>query len=336
MRKIAKIASKDREALFRNTAAKMGMNEAIIEKDFWVCYMLDYLFHRCAWKDNLAFKGGTSLSKAYGLIERFSEDIDLILDWRVIGYGLNEPWAERSNTKQDAFNKEANERAEVFLRDTFLPAIVADLTAELGDNVKCFIDPDDAQTVKIAYPNSFSDVSILQEIRLEIGALAAWTPVRVADITPYAAQEYARVFEQPSTDILTVLPERTFWEKVTILHREAFRGEDRPFPTRYSRHYYDLYRMMQTDVKDNALADNDLLTKVVDFKDKFYRCPWARYDLAKRGTMRLLPPDYNLEKLRADYEHMQNMLFGNKPSFDEVMMGIEKLEKYINNRNGEE
>ena len=116
MRKIAKIASKDREALFRNTAAKMGMNEAIIEKDFWVCYMLDYLFHRCAWKDNLAFKGGTSLSKAYGLIERFSEDIDLILDWRVIGYGLNEPWAERSNTKQDAVNKEANERAEVFLK----------------------------------------------------------------------------------------------------------------------------------------------------------------------------------------------------------------------------
>ena len=80
MRKIATIPARDREALFRNTAAKIGMSEAIIEKDFWVCYMLDYLFRRYAWKDNLAFKGGTSLSKAYGLIERFSEDIDLILD----------------------------------------------------------------------------------------------------------------------------------------------------------------------------------------------------------------------------------------------------------------
>ena len=87
---------------------------------------------------------------------------------------------------------------------------------------------------------------------------------------------------------------------------------------------------MQTDVKDNALADNDLLTKVVDFKDKFYRCPWARYDLAKRGAMRLLPPEYNLDKLRYDYEHMQNMLFGNKPSFDEIMQGIAKLEDDIN------
>ena len=329
MRNIATIPARDREALFRNTAVKIGMSEAIVEKDFWVCYMLDYLFHRCAWKENLAFKGGTSLSKAYGLIERFSEDIDLILDWRILGYGINEPWEHRSNTKQDIFNKEANTRAEDFLHDTFLPSVIAGLTADLGDNVKCFIDDTDPQTVKIAYPNSFSDISILQEIRLEIGALAAWTPVKVAEITPYAAQEYGRLFKQPSTNILTVLPERTFWEKVTILHREAFR-EDRPFPTRYSRHYYDLYRMMQTEVKDNALANNDLLAKVVDFKDKFYRCPWARYDLAKRGTMRLIPPDYNLNKLRDDYEHMQNMLFGQRPSFEEVMAGIAMLEVEIN------
>ena len=330
MRKIATISARDREALFRNTAAKMGMSEAIIEKDFWVCYMLDYLFHRSAWKDNLAFKGGTSLSKAYGLIERFSEDIDLILDWRVLGYGLNEPWEGRSNTKQDIFNKEANTRAEEFLRDTFLPAVTADLTAELGEGVRCFIDDNEPQTVKIAYPNSFADMSTLQEIRLEIGALAAWTPVKVANITPYAAEKYARVFKQPTTEVLTVLPERTFWEKVTILHREAFREENRPFPARYSRHYYDLYRMMQTEVKYNALADNDLLTRVVDFKEKFYRCSWARYDLAKRGTMRLMPPNYNLDKLRYDYEHMQNMLFGNKPSFEEIMDGIQKLERSIN------
>ena len=330
MRNIARIAAEDREALFHNTAEAMKMTDAIIEKDFWVCYMLDYLFHRLEWKDHIAFKGGTSLSKAYGLIERFSEDIDLILDWRVLGYGIDEPWEQRSNTKQDIFNKEANTRAEEFLKNVFLPAIVKDLTAEIGAEVKCFIDEKDPQTVKIAYPNSFYDSSILQEIRLEIGALAAWTPVKVVDITPYAAQEYGRLFKQPSTDILTVLPERTFWEKVTILHREAFRAEDRPFPTRYSRHYYDLYRMMQTQVKDNALADNDLLTKVVDFKDKFYRCPWARYDLAKRGTMRLMPPDYNLDKLRDDYGHMQNMLFGNKPSFEEIMEGIAKLEADIN------
>ena len=112
MRNIATIKENDRKALFQNTAAKMGLTNAIIEKDFWVCFMLDYLFHRSVWKDSIAFKGGTSLSKSYDLIERFSEDIDLILDWRVIGFDLNEPWEERSNTKQDIFNKEANRRTE--------------------------------------------------------------------------------------------------------------------------------------------------------------------------------------------------------------------------------
>ena len=82
--------------LFRNTAQKSGLHEAIVEKDFWVCLTLDYLFHSCPWKEAFTFKGGTSLSKCYGLIKRFSEDIDLVLDWRVLGYGLNEPWEQRS------------------------------------------------------------------------------------------------------------------------------------------------------------------------------------------------------------------------------------------------
>ena len=308
----------------------MGISEAVIEKDFWVCYMLDYLFHRCAWKDNLAFKGGTSLSKAYNLIKRFSEDIDLILDWRVLGYEIDEPWEQRSNTKQDAFNKKANDRSEAFLRDVFLPAIKKDLTEELTLPIKCEIDPHDGQTVKFTYPNSFFDTAILQEIRLEIGALAAWTPAAEQTITSYAAEYYERVFEQPSTQILTVLPERTFWEKVTILHREAFRAESSTLPSRYSRHYYDLYCMAKSPVKECALADAALLTRVVAFKDKFYRCPWARYDLAKRGTMRLMPPEYNIQKLREDYEHMQNMIFGDKPEFDMVLQVIEKLENEIN------
>ena len=86
MRSVAKLPDSDRRDLFRNTANKMGLHDAIVEKDFWVCFTLDYLFHRSPWKDAITFKGGTSLSKAYHLIDRFSEDIDLILDWRVLGY----------------------------------------------------------------------------------------------------------------------------------------------------------------------------------------------------------------------------------------------------------
>ena len=173
MRNVARLPESDRRELFRNTADKMGLNDAIVEKDFWVCFTLDYLFHRCPWKDAITFKGGTSLSKAFNLISRFSEDIDLILDWRVLGYGRDEPWGKRSNTKQDAFNKEANARAEVFLAEQFGPTIQAELSWELGCEANIYIDEKDKQTVIFAYPHLFTNSATLQVIRLEIGALAA-------------------------------------------------------------------------------------------------------------------------------------------------------------------
>ncbi len=330
MRNIAKIDTKDRKALFQNTSSKMGLTTAIVEKDFWVCFMLDYLFHRCKWKENIAFKGGTSLSKGYGLIERFSEDIDLILDWRVIDYGINEPWEKRSNTKQDIFNKEANSRTEIFLKNVFIPAIVSDLEKELNFPINCYIDGNETQTVVFAYERLFEDESILPVIRLEIGALAAWTPADLRTITPYVAEQYPKLFENSGTKILTVLPKRTFWEKVTILHREAYRPENKTFPPRYSRHYYDLYCMMNSFVKDDAFADTELLEKVVRFKDKFYRCSWAKYEEAKVGTMKLMPPERNIQVLKDDYKHMQNMIYGNKPDFDTIIKSIEQLEKEIN------
>jgi len=330
MKQIATLAPEDRRDLFTNTASKMGLTIAIIEKDFWVCWTLDYLFHRCPWKKNLAFKGGTSLSKAYGLIERFSEDIDLILDWRVLGYQAEEPWEARSNTKQDRFNKEANERAERFLRDEFVPAVQIALSEELGMAMQLEPDPDDGQTILFTYPQEFQDRTILQVIRLEIGALAAWTPAAPRMIKPYAAEQYSHLFQEPETSVLTVLPERTFWEKITILHREASRPDNSRMPERYSRHYYDLYCMASSWVMDNAFADLDLLVRVVAFKEKFYRSPWAEYRLAKPGTMRLMPPQRSMEQLRADYTHMQAMIFGVKPTFEELMGGIAILEAEVN------
>jgi len=327
---IAKLSAKERSALFTNTAAKTGMTDAIIEKDFWVCWTLDYLFNHCEWKNHLAFKGGTSLSKAFHLIKRFSEDIDLILDWRVLDYTAEEPWMERSNTKQDQFNKEANVRAVDFLREEFLPVVQSGLSQTLGFSIHLSQDADDGQTVLFTYPQEFSDSSILQEIRLEIGALAAWTPAEKFNITPYAAEQYPHLFAQPDTTVLTVLPERTFWEKILILHREANRPEKSAFPQRYSRHYFDLYCMADSAAKDAAFANLGLLAKVTEFKEKFYRSSWAEYEKAKPGTIKLMPPNHKLTSLATDYEHMQNMIFGRKPDFETLMEGIKHLEDEIN------
>ena len=330
MIKVAMLPDAERRDLFRNTADKLGLNDAIVEKDFWVCLTLDYLFHRSPWKEAVAFKGGTSLSKAYNLISRFSEDIDLILDWRVLGYGINEPWEKRSNTKQDAFNKEANIRAEEFLHEIFCPTVKADLSRELGRNAKIYIEESDKQTIIFEYPILFTNSSTLQAIRMEIGALAAWTPTKLATIIPYAAEQYPKIFTQKSTEVLTVAPERTFWEKATILHHEANRPENLDMPQRYSRHYYDLCCMAKSEVRQTAFEQIERLKKVVDFKMKFYPRAWAKYSDAKPGTLRLIPPAYRLDALEFDYIAMKDMLYGDILPFKSVIGVISDLEREIN------
>ena len=329
MKNIARLPKEERLILFRNTAANCGLSEGIVEKDFWVCWTLDYLFHQSPWANHLAFKGGTSLSKSFDLIHRFSEDIDLILDWRLLESAQKDPWAQRSKNQQDKLNKALNAETEVFLREQFVPRLQEDFAQLLVDEFQIEVDEHETQTVNFTYPKLFGEASILPMVRLEIGALAAWTPTTQSEIISYAAQQYGRIFQNPSTSVLTVMPERTFWEKVTILHKEAFRTNGN-FPARYSRHYYDLFCMDASPVKAAAFRNLDLLARVVTFKDRFYPAGNAHYDLAKPGTMRLLPPEDCLPVLRDDYAHMRNMLFGEIPSFEEIMTCIARLEKEIN------
>ena len=129
--------------------------------------------------------------------------------------------------------------------------------------------------------------------------------------------------------MLTVSPERTFWEKATILHKEAFRTNGR-FPSRYSRHYYDICKLAHSDVKERALSDTTLLKSVVDFKMTFWRSNAARYDLCFPGTLKLMPPKDSVPLVERDYASMRNMIFGDAPGFDELMSEISRLESEIN------
>lgn len=225
------------------------MNTAIVEKDLWVCIVLDYLFHHSKWKGQFAFKGGTCLSKVYHLIERFSEDIDLILDWRVLGYTSREPWEERSNTKQLKFIEESKDRLFSFLKEQFLPEFKNGMSQMLGIRCDVYIENDDLGTVIFAYPHSFADNSILNVIRLEIGALASWIPLNKVAVKPFIAEEYPNIISSADIELLATTPERTFWEKATILHQEALRPEGSLIPDRYSRHYYDIYCMCEMGLK---------------------------------------------------------------------------------------
>lgn len=329
MQRFAELPQKDRSDAIVVAAQQLGMEPAIVEKDFWVCWTLDYLFRESSFESSFAFKGGTSLSKGFGLIERFSEDIDLIFDWRLLGYGLDEPWEKRSNTKQDDFVAKINDDAARFLQGTLMPEMQDYIEEQQIGGGSIAIDQKDPQTLRFFYPQSFSDNSILQEIRLETGALAAWTPTTMARITPYIAEEFPDAFKRADAAVRTVSPERTFWEKVTILHKEAFRTNGR-FPSRYSRHYYDLYKLAQSDVKRHALGNRGLLKSVVEFKMTFWRSNAARYDLCTPGTLRLMPPQDAIPLIEHDYASMRNMIFGDAPDFEEMMSGISRLQDEIN------
>jgi hypothetical protein len=234
--KLGRLSSQDRRDIFSEAAAERGMQPTIMEKDFWVCLVLKILFVNSAFKDSLVFKGGTSLSKVYGLIDRFSEDIDLVLDWNAIGFGEHDPMRIfGSKTKQIKFNREINQAAARFIAETLCPQI-DNLVQKEKLGLTAAIDSADPQVVNIHYPAAFSEAYIRPEVRLEIGPLASWVPSSPFKIRPYVFDVFPAIFEDPDCPVVAIAAERTFWEKATILHQEAYRAT--LIPNRHSRHYY--------------------------------------------------------------------------------------------------
>ena len=192
------------------------------------------------------------------------------------------------------------------------------------------VNPDYPDILNITYPSSFRDEYLLPYIQLEIGPLSAAIPHENYTIQPYAAYEFPGLFKNPDCRVRAITAERTFWEKATILHQEAHRSADKPQPLKYSRHYYDLTRMAGSQVKNNSLANLELLEDVVRFKQQVYPRTWACYDLAVKGELKLIPPEHLIKFLLDDYENMREMIFGVYPGFNEILEVLKKLELEIN------
>lgn len=317
----AKYSVNERKALFTEASNELKMNAEMVEKDFWVCWTLNRIFSAPELNRLLRFKGGTSLSKVFHLTERFSEDIDLILDWNAVSDG-KEIYQSTKN-QQNKRNEQILENSRNFISTNLKDKI----TDAVGDICKVKIDETDKNSLQIWYPKGIAGSYLLPFIKLEIGPLAAWMPNKVYPITPYIAKLSPKLQFQ-DIPVPTIVAERTFWEKATILHSEHFRTK--VVPERYSRHYYDLYKMAQSEVKDAAFARLDLLQAVVEFKQTFYYTAWAHYAEAKPKTFHLLPAVDNENNLKADYKKMRGMIFGEYPDFDEIMAFLKNLEEEIN------
>ncbi|MBB4188961.1 hypothetical protein GGE07_005640 [Sinorhizobium terangae] len=344
MDKVALLPAGDRAALFGETGAGRGVANTIIEKDFWVCWTLKRLFglHETD-AATLVFKGGTSLSKAFGAIRRFSEDIDLSFDRADLGYT-----GDRDPEKEGISKKQANKLIEALVIDVeqhiaekLLPALRSAIVEQLGEPTKrewsLEIDAADAQTVNFHYPTALAAAEyesmgyITPRVKLELGARGDPWPTEKRVIRPYAADDYHGFFEDSNTTVVVLSARRTFWEKATALHAEAHRPAESPTPQYFSRHYYDLAMLLATDEGKAAATDLELLAQVAKHKATFFRSSWASYDTACPGALRLLPDESRIKDLRADYRAMAPMMFDDSPpSFDQVLATIAALEESTN------
>lgn len=343
MDKVAILSAADRAALFNETGAARGLANAIVEKDFWVCWTLKRLFGIQG--DNspgLVFKGGTSLSKAYGAIRRFSEDIDLSFDRTDLGYdGDRDPEAASSRKKADKLIGDLVADVEKHIATVVLPRLTTAIARELGAAGEAAwtltIESGNAQNLMFEYPRSLSDQDytgfayMSRRVKLEFGARGDPWPIEKREIMSYASEEFPDFFEAASCSVDVLSLRRTFWEKATALHAEHHRDLESPTPQYFSRHYYDLAMLADTDEGKKAMKDADLLKQVANHKSVFFRSAWASYETARAGTLRLSPHPDRISDLRADYRKMAPMMFDDPPpTFDDVLKRISVLEKTIN------
>lgn len=330
-----------RLGLYTTTAQRLGTTPQNVEKDFWVCWTLDALFNGLADRPRLLFKGGTSLSKGYGLIKRFSEDIDVTVFRDDLGEAASIAELEALSGKKRGKTLDAIKAAcEAYINGPCLAglsAIIGETAKRNGLDTEQFRiepDPDDSQALYLRYPTATpEDGYVSKAVKIESGAKSALDPNSNRVIRPYLESDIPGI-DLGVGNVTTVDPERTFWDKVVILHglRRWFdnRGELKGNGQRVSRHYYDLSQLLVSETGKKALKDRELGADCVAHARMFFNRPAFDLATATPPTFSLRPEGEMLDDLRRDYRAMSGMIFGEAPAFDEVIEAVAELETILN------
>ena len=336
---IIRAEAADRADLFLATAQRLGAPLINIEKDFWVCWTLNTLYHRLPSDGpRLLFKGGTSLSKAYGLINRFSEDIDVTVFRDDLGHPeATADIAALSNKKRkavlDAIAADCSKYITLDLHRAIAEALEAD-TEGLG---RVEVDETDAsnQTLLVWYPcvDASESEYVQAAVKIESGAKSALDPNQPLTIAPYIDDD-VEAYDLGVANVTTIDAERTFWDKIVIAYglRSWFerRGELRQDGQRISRHYYDLHSLVGSDAGETAMADLALGADCVAHAKTFFNRPDFDLATAEPGTFSLRPVRDMTDRLARDYDNTRAMIFGEAPQFEDVLESIEKIEGQLN------
>ena len=319
--------------------AQLNLSEIAVEKDFWVCWTLRKLFELPKWGEHLTFKGGTSLSKCWKLIERFSEDIDIVIERGALGFsGENAVEQAPSKTQTEKRLKALKVACQQCISDRIQPALIDVISSDLRETLEWTLEPDpydpDGQTLLLFYPTVFpAQAAYLRPaVKIEIGARSDIDPAESIEIRPYISDAFPDLLLEPDTDVRAVMPTRTFWEKAMLLHEETFRPEaNKKHRKAMARHYYDLYRLILAGIGDQSAQDPDLFYRIVEHRRGFFHYTWFDYSTLNLGQLRLVPAEADRPAWQADYESMQGeMFYGDVPTFEEIMRVVGDFQTRLN------
>lgn len=322
----------ERRLYIEQAAVRRDASAVVLEKDFWVCWLLSLLFES-EFRNSLVFKGGTSLSKVFDAIDRFSEDIDLSLSPEF----LKLPEAGTSRNQANKWISRAEAACGVAVRDQIRPAMESAVEAVLGRRPQAWFefvtDPGTNSPVLLFHYPSTQPAGfeyLKRSVKVEFGSLTDQQPAGRHPIRPWLAEVLPDAFSDWHCDVVALELARTFWEKATILHTEFHRPAGKPTPDRFSRHYADTAALARHPATSQAVAEDTLRERVVAWKSRFFASTWANYSLAKPGTFRLVPPLERQLALRRDYQAMRDMYLSEPLSFDEILVTLGELENRIN------
>ena len=330
----------ERRDLFLGAATRLGTAVQNVEKDFWVCWTLDALFNGLELGGpRLLFKGGTSLSKAFGLISRFSEDIDITVFRDDLGHGVEvADLVVLSGKKRRARLDAIRDACQVYVGGP-LAAQLARVAASIipEDRFRLERDPDDkdGQSLLFWYPAVTSTTGdyIRSAVKIEAGAKSALDPHVAASVTPYVSRDLPDL-NLTVANVTTVKPERTFWDKVMILHGlrqwHDRRGELRYGGQRVSRHYYDVHLLMQAPLAAEWQTNHALAIDCARHARLFFGSADSGLDTAVPGGFTLMPKLGMRDALAKDYDAMTGMVFGEVPPLDVVLASAERFERTVN------
>ena len=325
-----KLTNDQRKQVFQQTAAQTSINANLVEKDWWVCLALRTLYS-LPYAKHLSFKGGTSLGKCWHLIDRFSEDVDVAIDREFLGFSGSLSKTQISDKLRRTACSFVRNTLQHDLRNTILGYGLLPDMFKISVNITP-ISTTDPETIELEYPSLFENNPYIKNVvKIEVSGRSMSEPVEEVELRPLIDETFPKAsFSKEPFRVRAVLPERTFLEKLFLLHEEFAKPQGQIRVERMSRHIYDIGQIMKTPIYARAINDRELYKHVIEHRRTFIGLRGFDYDTLNRDTLCIIPPASVIELWRADYENMrENMIYGESLPFDDLINQLKELNQQI-------